>query len=74
MVSWADHWQLKLSPKKCVVALYLGVSNVTAADYTIRCVTLPVVDLGVMQRCDNHSSVSCGIDKTVSKASSRARL
>jgi hypothetical protein len=61
---WAEHWQLKLSPKKCVVM------------HTIGCVTLPVVDhvtdLGVTY--DNHLSFSCHIDNIISKASCRARL
>ena len=77
IASWAEHWQLKLSPKKCAVMhITPRRPNVAAADYTIGCVTLPVVDqftdLGVSY--DNHLRFSCHIDKIVSKASSRARL
>lgn len=78
IASWAEHWQLKLSPKKCAVMHITPkrANAAAAAEYTIGCVTLPVVDqftdLGVSY--DNHLCFSSHIDKIVSKASSRARL
>jgi ribonuclease P/MRP protein subunit RPP40 len=76
IVSWANHWQLKLLPTKCTV-MRLSLKRSVSDDpiYTIGDLLLPVVsqctDLGVSY--DSHLSFSSHIDKVINKASNRAK-
>ena len=62
VVSWAEHWQLKLSPSKCsVMRITSGRSLADDPNYRIGCFSLPIVaqctDLGVSY--DTNLSFSC---------------
>ena len=77
VVSWADHWQLKLSPTKCSVMriAYGQRSLIDVPVYKIAHYALPVItqctDLGVSY--DTHLSFSAHISRIVSIASGRAK-
>ena len=81
ILSWSDHWQLKLSPSKCTV-MHLsnpkaGISNSSSnATYSLSGLTLPsvltVTDLGIC--FDTHFSFRPHVNHIVAKASQRAKL
>lgn len=79
ITEWSDHWQLKLSPSKCVVLhVYPPGSGNIHGNYTyhIGSINLPcvdsVTDLGITY-C-NKLKFSLHVDNIVCKASLRAKL
>ena len=76
VVSWADHWQLKLSPTKCsVMRLNPKRTAIVAPTYTVGGYSLPVTtqcsDLGVSY--DEHLGYTSHVSRIVKKAAGRAR-
>jgi len=77
IASWSDHWQLTLTPSKCIV-LHVAPADKSSDcfSYCIDNHTLPVVksvtDRGVTY--DTKLKFDLHIDKIYAKASSRAKL
>ena len=76
VVSWADHWQLRLSPTKCsVMRLNPKRIDTVAPTYTVGGYSLPVSkqcsDLGVSY--DEHLSYMSHVNRIVNKAAGRAK-
>ena len=81
ILSWSNHWQLKLSPSKCTVMHLISpkadIANSSCnATYSLCGLVLPsvstVTDLGVCY--DRHFSFRPHINHVVAKASLRAKL
>jgi hypothetical protein len=77
VASWADQWQLKLSPSKCSVMRLVGNRSASTQGpmYTVGACSLPIVsictDLGVSY--DNHLNFKSHISRIVRKAAGRAK-